>query len=527
MRMRFKPPSRVLGLLLLALLGWASAQPGSQIVIGLQAEPATLDTAQLTDYNSSRTASQMYEGLVRFKDASTEVEPGLAESWDISSDGLVYTFHMRPGVTFHDGTPVDAAAAKFSFERQIDPNHPYHDTGDFAYANFTLGMIKTIDVVDPMTLKITLKATFAPFLANMAMGAARLVSPAAVKKYGRDFSQHPVGAGPYEFVAWKRGVEVDLQANPNYWRGAPKVQKLIFRPIVEDQARLAALESGEIDLAVNLPPDDLARLRKNPKFTFAEQPGMHTWYVVFNVKKKPFDDPRVRQAIAYAIDRKAIVEAVLSNTGILADNFLPPVIWSYTKDIPTYAYDPAKAKQLLAEAGYPDGFSVDFWIPQSGSGMQQPVAMGTVIQDYLSRVGIKVNLQQFEWGTYLKQVIQPVENADSLPPMFEMSWIGDNGDPDNFLYILLSGDQFPPGGFNLGYYSNPKVDELLRKARTTLSQADRTPMYEEAQKLLMADMPVVPIDHETQIIVMKSSIKGFVPHPTGAFRFENVEVTTP
>ncbi|MEJ2288774.1 MAG: ABC transporter substrate-binding protein, partial [Deinococcales bacterium] len=514
-------------LLLMVAAGWAWAQPGSQIVIGLQAEPATLDTAQLTDYNSSRAASQMYEGLVRFKDASTEVEPGLAESWDVSSDGLVYTFHMRPGVTFHDGTPVDAAAAKFSFERQIDPNNAYHDTGDFAYAEFTLGMIKSIDVVDPMTLRITLKAPFAPFLSNMAMAAARLVSPAAVKKYGRDFSQHPVGAGPYKFVAWKRGVEVDLEANPDYWRGEPKVKKLIFRPIVEDQARLAALESGEIDLAVNLPPDDLARLRKDPKYTFAEQPGMHTWYVVFNVKKKPFDDPRVRQAVAYAIDRNAIVEAVLRNTGVLATNFLPPVIWSYTKDVPTYAYDPDKAKQLLADAGYANGFSVDFWIPQSGSGMQQPVAMGTVIQDYLSRVGIKVNLQQFEWGSYLKQVIQPVENADQLPPMFEMSWIGDNGDPDNFLYILLSGDQFPPGGFNLGYYSNPKVDALLRQARTTLSQADRTPLYVEAQKLLMADMPVVPIDHETQIVVMKSTIKGFVPHPTGAFRFQKVEVTTP
>ncbi|MDQ3399185.1 MAG: ABC transporter substrate-binding protein, partial [Deinococcota bacterium] len=172
-----------------------------------------------------------------------------------------------------------------------------------------------------------------------------------------------------------------------------------------------------------------------------------------------------------------------------------------------------------------DGFTVDFWIPQSGSGMQQPVEMGTVIQDYLNRVGITVNLQQFEWGTYLDRVIVPEEQAESLPEMFEMSWIGDNGDPDNFLYILLSGDQFPPNGFNLGYYSNPEADELLRTARQTTSQEERVPLYEEVQRLIMADMPVVPIDHESQIVVMKSNIEGFIPHPTGVFRFETVELT--
>ena len=166
-------------------------------------------------------------------------------------------------------------------------------------------------------------------------------------------------------------------------------------------------------------------------------------------------------------------------------------------------------------------------MPESGSGMQQSVAMGTVIQDFLSRVGIRVTIQQFEWGTYLDRVIVPVENADAVPAMFEMSWIGDNGDPDNFLYILLSGDQFPNNGFNLGYYSNEQVDDLLRRARTSLDENERLALYDEAQKLIMADMPVMPVDHETQTVVMRSNIQGFVPHPTGVFRFEKVEVTTP
>jgi len=514
----------VLALAAALSVGTALAQPGSRVVVGLQAEPVTLDVAQLSDYNSSRAAMEMYEGLVRFAHGSTDIEPGLAESWEVSDDGLVYTFHLRPGVTFHDGTPVNAEAVKFSFERQIDPEHPYHDTGEFPYAEFTLGVIDAIEVVDDLTVRITLKETFAPFLANMAMHAAALVSPTAVMRYGRDFGEHPVGAGPYRFVSWQRGVEVILEANPDYWRGAPQVERLIFRPIIEDQARLAALEAGEIDLAVNLPPDDLPRLRQDPRFTFAEQPGMHTWYVVFNVTKEPFDDPRVRQAVAHAIDRDAIVQAILGGTGETAVNFLPPVVWSYTDDVATYPYDPERARQLLAEAGYPNGFSVEFWVPESGSGMQQSVAMGTVIQDFLARVGIDVTIQQFEWGTYLDRVIVPFEQADSVPAMFEMSWIGDNGDPDNFLYILLSGDQFPPYGFNLGYYDNDEVDDLLRRARTITDPDERLPLYQEAQRLIMADLPVLPVDHETQIVVHSSSIRGFVPHPTGVFRFENVEV---
>jgi peptide/nickel transport system substrate-binding protein len=513
--------------ILLATAGLAFAQPGSRIVIGLQAEPTTLDVAQLSDYNSSRTAMGMYDGLVRFADGSTDVEPALAESWEVSGDGLTYTFRLRPDVKFHDGTDVNAEAVKFSFERQIDPEHPFHDSGEFPYAEYTLGNISTIEVLDPLTVQITLEETFAPFLANLAMHAAAIVSPAAVEQYGRDFSENPVGTGPYKFVSWQRGVEVILERNPDYYRGEPQVERLIFRPIVEDQARLAALEAGEVDLAVNLPPDDLPRLRNDAAFTFAEQAGMHTWYVVFNVTKEPFDDARVRQAVAHAVDREAIVVAILGGTGELARNFLPPVVWSWTDDVQQYPYDPERALELLAEAGYPDGFEVEFWVPESGSGMQQSVAMGTVIQDYLSRVGINVTMQQFEWGTYLDRVIVPVDRADEVPAMFEMSWMGDNGDPDNFLYILLSGDQFPNNGFNLGYYSNPTVDALLREARTNTDPDERLPLYEEAQRLIMADLPVLPVDHEAQIVVMRSNIEGFVPHPTGVFRFENVEVTSP
>ena len=493
---------------------------GGTIVVGLQAEPTTLDSQQISDYNSHRAAAGIYDHLLEFKDESTEVEPGLAESWEISDDGLVYTLHLRHGVKFHDGTDFNAEAVKFNLERQIDVNHPYHNTGEFPYAEFTWGMVKQVDVVDPYTVKITLKEVFAPFLNHLAMHPAAMASPTAIQKYGRDFSSHPVGTGPFRFVDWKPGVEVVLEKNPDYWGGPPNIDKVIYRPIIEDQSRLTELEAGSVNFIVNVPPDDLERLRNDPRFQVVEQPGMHTWWVAFNNTKPPFNDKRVRQAMNYAVNKQAIVDNILRGTGTLAINPMPPVVWSYTDDVPRYDYDPAKAKQLLAEAGYPNGFSCNFWVPESGSGMQQPVVMGTAIQADLKAVGIDAKIETFEWGTYLDKVMAPPEEAEF--DMFEMSWIGDNGDPDNHLYILLSGEQWPPHGYNMGFFKDEAADKLMHEARVTLDRAKRTELYTQVQKMLVEDAPWITIDHEKQIVVMDKRIKNFKLHPTGPFRFQKV-----
>jgi peptide/nickel transport system substrate-binding protein len=313
---------------------------------------------------------------------------------------------------------------------------------------------------------------------------------------------------------------VVLEKNPDYWRGAPHVDQVIYRPIIEDQSRLTELEAGGVNFIVNIPPDDLPRLREDARFTIVEQPGMHTWWVAFNHTKPPFNDVRVRQAMNYAVNKKAIVDNLLKGTGTLAINPLPPVVWSYTDDIQRYDYDPEKAKQLLTEAGYPDGFTCSFWVPESGSGMQQPVAMGTAIQADLKEVGVDCQIQTFEWGSYLDKVIVPPDKAEF--DLFEMSWIGDNGDPDNHLYILLSGEQWPPAGYDMGFYKNDKLDPILKEARTTLDRAKRTELYQQAQKLIAEDPPWIIVDHETQIVVMDKKIKDFKLHPTGPFRFENV-----
>jgi peptide/nickel transport system substrate-binding protein len=498
----------------------AGAREGGTIVVGLQAEPTTLDSQQISDYNSHRAAYGIYDHLLRFKDEGTEVEPGLAESWEISDDGLVYTLNLRQGVKFHDGTDFNAEAVKFNLERQIDPNHPYHDTGEFPYAEFTWGMVDKVEVVDDYTVDITLKEPFAPFLNHLAMHPAAMASPAAIEQFGRDFSSNPVGTGPFKFVSWTPGVEVVLEKNPDYWREPPHLDQVIYRPIIEDQSRLTELEAGGVNFIVNIPPDDLSRLREDSRFTVVEQAGMHTWWVAFNQSRAPFNDTRVRQAMNYAVNKQAIVDSLLQGTGTLSVNPLPPVVWSYTEDVQRYDYNPEKARELLAEAGYPDGFTCSFWVPESGSGMQQPVAMGTAIQADLREVGVDCEIQTFEWGTYLDQVIVPPDQAEF--DMFEMSWIGDNGDPDNHLFILLSGEQFPPAGYNMGFYQNEQVDELLREARVTLDQARRTELYQQAQKLIADDPPWIYVDHETQIVVMDAKIKDFKLHPTGPFRFENV-----
>jgi peptide/nickel transport system substrate-binding protein len=493
---------------------------GGVVVVGLQAEPTTLDSHQTSDYNSSRAAYGLYDSLLRFKEESTEVEPGLAESWEISEDGLVYTLNLRQGIMFHDGTPFNAEAAKFNIDRQIDPDHPAHATGEFPYAEFTWGTVESVEAVDEYTLQFTLKEPFAPFLNHLAMHPAAMLSPAAIETFGADISNNPVGTGPFKFVSWTPGVEIVLERNPDYWRGAPHLDQVIYRPIIEDQSRLTELEAGGINFMVNIPPDDLSRLREDPNFTVIEQPGMHTWWVAFNQSKEPFNNTLVRQAMNHAVNKQAIVENLLQGTGVAAINPLPPVVWSYTDEVQQYDYNPERAKELLAEAGYPDGFTCSFWVPESGSGMQQPVAMGTAIQADLKAVGIDCEIQTFEWGTYLDKVIVPPEQAEY--DLFQMSWIGDNGDPDNHLYILLSGEQWPPNGYNMGFYKNDELDAVLQEARTTLDRDARTELYQQAQQLIAEDPPWIIVDHETQIVVMDKSIKNFKLHPTGPFRFENV-----
>jgi len=510
----------MIAIALLAVLGAgpADAQRAGTLVVGLVAEPVNLDPAQVTDLNSNRVGRRVTETLVTFPDEKTEIVPGLAESWTISNDGLQYTFKLRRGITFHDGTPFNAAAVKFSIERQINPEHPAAKLGKYPFANYFFGNVKAVEVLSDDRVAFLLKEPRASFLAILTAGAASIVSPTAVMKSGQDYPSHPVGTGPFKFASWERGQRVVLEKNPTYWKGPVKYDRVVFRPIVEDQARLTELLTGQLDLIVGVPADFVGQLETGGKASVLKQTGVHVWYLGINNQKKPFDDRRVRQALNYAVDKDAIVRDVLKGTGTPSKGPVMPNTWGAEAGLKAYPYDPARAKKLLAEAGYPNGFTTTLWVPESGSGMQAPVAMSTVIQSNLKAVGVTVNMQTMEWGAYLAKLRSKEQE------LFALSWMAGMEDPDMVMYPLLHSSQWTPNGPNRALYKNEQFDKLLSEARLTTDQAKRAAMYRQAQKILVEDAPWIFVDHEVQIAALGKRVQGFKLHPSFDLRVETISL---
>jgi peptide/nickel transport system substrate-binding protein len=504
--------------LALALAAPAAAQPAGTLVVGLVAEPVNLDPAQVTDLNSNRVGRRVVETLVTFPEESTQIVPGLAESWTISKDGLQYTFKLRSGIKFHDGTPLTAEAVKFSIERQINAEHPAHKLGKYPFANFFFGNVKAVEALSEDRVAFLLKEPRASFLAILTAGAASIVSPTAVMKAGPDYPLQPVGTGPFKFVSWDRGQRVVLEKNPAYWKFPVKLDRVIYRPIVEDQARLTELLTSSLDLIVGVPPDFVGQLESGGKASVLKQVGAHVWYLGINNQKKPFDDKRVRQALNYAVNKEAIVRDVLKGTGTPSRGPVLPNTWAADASLKAYPYDPDRAKKLLAEAGYPNGFSTTLWVPESGSGMQSPVAMSTVMQSNLKAVGVNVTLQTMEWGAYLAKLRTKEQE------LFALSWMAGTEDPDMVMYPLLHSSQWTPNGPNRALYKNPKFDDLLQQARLTTDQARRASLYKEAQRLLVDDAPWVFVDHEIQIAALGRRVQGFKLHPSFDLRVETISV---
>ncbi len=502
----------------LGLAPAAGAQPAGTLVVGLVAEPVNLDPAQVTDLNSNRVGRRIAETLVTFPDESTQIVPGLAESWTVSKDGLRYTFKLRRGVSFHDGTPFNAEAVKDSIERQINPEHPLNKLGKYPFANYFFGNVKAVEVVDPATVEFVLKEPRASFLAVLTAGAASIASPTAMRKLGADYALSPVGTGPFKFATWDRGQRVVLEKNPAYWRFPVKIDRVVYRPIVEDQARLTELLTGALDLIVGTPPDYVSQLESNPKITLLRQVGAHVWYLGINNQKKPLDDKRVRQALNYAVNKDAIVRDVLKGTGSLSVGPVLPKTWGADGGLKPYPYDPERAKKLLAEAGYPSGFTTTLWVPESGSGMQSPVAMSTVIQSNLKAVGVNVTLQTMEWGAYLAKLRSKEQE------LFALSWMAGNEDPDLVMYPLLHSSQWTPNGPNRALYKNDTFDELLHQARLTTDEKKRADLYRQAQRILVDDAPWIFVDHEIQTAAHVKRVQGFKLHPSFDLRVETISL---
>jgi len=490
-----------------ALPATAQTPPGV-LVVGQIAEPKALDPAAVTAVNDFRILMNVYDGLVRYKSGTLEVEPALATGWQISADGTEYTFTLREGVTFHDGSAFDAAAVKFNFDRMLDENHPYHDTGPFPLS-FFFSAVEETEVIDPLTVKFTLNAPYAPFLSNLAYPTGLIVSPAAVEQHGAEFGRNPSGTGPFKFVEWRSNEAVVVEADPGYWGGAPALQAVVYRPITDANTRTAEMLAGGIDLMVEVPPVALSEFQGD-EFTVVEQAGPHVWFLILNAKEGPFAEKAVRQAANYAVNKAALVNDVLEGTAEVAAGPTPPAFaWAYNEALEPYPYDPEKAKALLAEAGM-TAPEVTFYVTEGGSGMLDPIAMGTAIQADLEAVGFDVKIETYEWNTFLGEVNPGLEGKAD---MAEMAWM--TNDPDTLPFLALRTGAWPDqGGFNSGYYSNPKVDELLEAARVATDQDERAMLYKEMQTIVQEDAPWVFVANWKQNAVTSDKVENFRLEPS-------------
>ncbi|MNS06517.1 Heme-binding protein A precursor [compost metagenome] len=495
----------------------AEGQPvyGGTLIFGKGRDATRLDPADTTDGESSIVTENLFDKLLHFQESSTALEPGLATSWEVAPDGKSYTFHLRPGVKFHDDTPFDAEAVKINFDRQ---RQPLEGQQFEFWQSFFEPVVDAVTVVDPLTIRITLKENDATFLSNLAMFSMGLVSPASLAKYGADVARHPVGTGPFRFVKWEPNQKIVLVANENYWDGRPYLDKLIFKPVPENAVRLLELEVGAIQAMNGLNPDDTARVETNPELQFFQEAGMNIGYLAMNNERAPFDRSKVRQALNHAINKPALIKAFFADgrLGEAAKNPMPPTLWGYNDAIRDYAYDPAEAKRLLTEAGYPQGFEMELWaLPVVRPYMPQGQRVAEAIQSDLAKIGVKVKITTYEWGTYLDKLGKGDHHAALI------GWIGDNGDPDNFLFNLLDASNARKGGStNYAFYRGQEAHRLLLKARRVSDPAERTRLYEEAQVAIHRDAPWVPLFHAKQMAAARANVRGFTLHPTGKAQFD-------
>jgi ABC-type transport system substrate-binding protein len=521
----------ILALLLVATLAFAAPKYGGTLVFGRGGDSVTLDPAHATDGESFYGSTQVYDNLVQFKHGSTEIEPALAERWEVSKDGLEYTFFLRKGVKFHKTSffkkdvEFTADDVIFSLKRQMDQNHPYYKVGgayEYWQAMDMDNIVKDIVKVDKYTVKFVLKKPEAPFIANLAMDFASILCKQYADdllKAGKaeDIGKYPVGTGPFIFLNWIKDDRIIYKANKDYWGGKPYLDKLILKVIPNNSVRAAELKTGSIHIMDFPNPEEVADLEKDPNIKLVKQEGLNVGYLAMNTQKKPFDNILVRKAINMAINKQAIVDAVYAGFGKPAKNPIPPTMWSYNDDIKPYEYNPEKAKQLLAEAGYPNGFETDIWampVPRPYNPNGKKVA--EAIQADLAKIGIKAKIVSYDWGTYLEKT----KHGEHM--MAQLGWTGDNGDPDNFLYVLLSSAAAQVPAQNIAFYKSEKFDKLIEEAKVTNDVAKRTELYKKAQEVFYEEVPWVPMAHSIVVEPMRKEVMDFKLDPVGKRRFDKV-----
>lgn len=494
-----------------ALVGFAPGKaeiPRDTLVVGQLAEPKSLDPATVTATNDFRILTNIFEGLTRYRDGTLEVEPALAERWEILEGGRTYVFRLRPNVRFHDGTPFDASAVKFNLERMLDPKHPAAGTGPFPLAHF-FSAVKRIEAPEPLVVRLILDRPHAPLLSNLAYPAGLMVSPSAVTRLGKGFARAPIGTGPFRFAAWESERQVRLVRNADYREGPPKLAALVFRPIADANARASEMLAGGLDLMVELAPDSVPAFRDQNRFALHEAGGPHLWFLILNAAEGPLKDRRVRQAVNLAIDKRAIVDHVLQGTASVPAGPISPAFGpAKDPEVEPYPHDPAQARALIREAGA-EGAAIRLLAADGGSGMLEPIAMATAIQADLAKVGLKAVVETFEWNAYLARVNGGLKDAAAA----EMAWM--TNDPDTLPSLTLASTATPDkGGFNAGSYTNRELDRLLDEARSEMDPQARAALYRRADRIVHDDAPWAFVASWKQNAATAKRVTGFKLQPS-------------
>lgn len=481
------------------------ANSGGTLVIARLSDAENLDHHFMSTINAaSVTHSKIYEGLVG-RDENAEIQPLLAQEWK-QIDDITWEFKLRKGVKFHDGTDFNAEAVKATFDRLLDPKVA-------SPRAITFKMVKEVKVMDETTVQFILKEPYSPLLSILASHEGGIISPKSIEKYGKNVINEPNGTGPFVFESWTPGQEIVFTKNNQYWGTKAKVDKVVFKVVPEETTRISMLETGEAHIAEPLSVPMMDTVEASQASEVYRSEGYGTEFVGFNVEKKPFNDVRVRKAIAHAVEMDSIIKGVYNNVGQKTNSLLGSKVFGYHADLKAYDYNLNEAKKLLAEAGYPNGFEMSLLTMDS----KERINMAEVIQSQLKGIGIKVNIQVMEYGTFVDTLYRGETD------MFLLSWRNATGDADYNQYNLFHTDSKGSAG-NAFFYSNTEVDRLIESARSEKDQEKRKELYAKAQELEIEDAVYIPVRVIENLAAVAKNIKGFEITPSGYLEINQVSI---